>query len=319
MNKIPVFATVAHAYNFAFGHFLRVLGIVWAPLIILLAMNLMMTPGFLGDHAVTPDRAEVVRQGLRMAPLSLAITLIVRAMMATGVTELALGTHKGPSFVYFSLGAPVWRFIGAWLLSVLAMFVIIIGLVIGLVILGVVGGMAFHASGLSQASSTVVTVVAVILCLFAFYAVAIYVGVRLTFLIPPVVVAESEVNLARGWQLTRGNFWRIFLVGLGVFLPLFAIGLVLFLVIYGTTFYQAIIDIIAIARQQASTDVVQQHIQQYSDAFGAKVSQESLRIWPFMAIYTLIAETIGYGLGYGASVFAYRALVSPPATAQMRG
>ena len=33
MKKIPVGATIAHAYRFAFGDFLKILGVMWLPLL----------------------------------------------------------------------------------------------------------------------------------------------------------------------------------------------------------------------------------------------------------------------------------------------
>src|ERR1700744_2945468 len=43
MKKIPVGATIAHAYGFAFGHALTVFKAIWLPLLAQLALLLLLT------------------------------------------------------------------------------------------------------------------------------------------------------------------------------------------------------------------------------------------------------------------------------------
>ncbi|HEY4126137.1 MAG TPA: hypothetical protein VGM36_16050, partial [Rhizomicrobium sp.] len=213
MSKIPVGETVAHAYSFAASQFLRILGIVWAPLVVSMAVGLMVTPGFLGNHTSLNDLQEIQRQSLRLSPFIFIFSLFIRAMIGVGVTELALGKRSGTTFVYFSLGAAVWRLIGAWLLFLLVMILIYIGLIILTVVIAVVGGIGLKALTLSPAASNAAVGFLVIGCILLFMGALIYTMARLTFLIPPVVVDENKVDLARGWILTRGSFWRIFCIG----------------------------------------------------------------------------------------------------------
>ncbi len=300
MGKIPVGETIAHAYNFAFGHFLRLLGITWAPLLVSIAFGMMITPGYFGHWAPLTDHDEIMRQSLRLVPLSLIVSLFIRAMIANGVTELALGQRPG-AFVYFSVGPAVWRFIGAWLLLILVMIVLSLGLGIALGITLAIGGVALGAMG-QGGGGGIAAGIAVFLLVLGFFCAIIYIQVRLTFLLPPVIVSERKIDLARGWQLTKGNFWRIFVIGLAIFIPLFLIGLCVFIAFFGTAFFTNMADIFMLAMHQAKQNVIQQH----TDAMSAQMRTQGLTVWPFTAAISVITETVAFGLTYGASAFAYR-------------
>lgn len=308
MNKIPVFGTIAHAYSFAITQFLRILGITWAPLAVSIALGLMLTPGFAGNHMPLNDKDEVARQTLRLLPFTFLIVLIIRAMIAVGVTELALGLRKGMTFVYFSVAPPVWRLLAAWILFFLVMILIYIGLIIFIVVAALVGAFVIKSVALSQGASGVAAVVLGVSCGLLFLGALAYVMARLTFLIPPVVVAEKKIDLARGWQLTSGNFWRIFVIGLALFIPLIFVGCVIFVAVYGMDLIHTMTDALILAMQGAKEAAIQQRI----DTLSAAMRLKSLAIWPYTAAVNLLVETFAFGLLYGASTFAYRAVTAKP-------
>ncbi|HSM96384.1 MAG TPA: hypothetical protein VLT91_10090 [Rhizomicrobium sp.] len=314
MQKIPVFGTIAHAYGFAVTQFFRILGITWAPLAVSIAVSLMLTPGFAGNHMPLNDQDEIARQTLRLLPLSFLVLLVIRSMVAVGVTELALGLRKGPTFVYFSIGAPVWRLFGAWLLFLLVMILIYIGLIILVIVLAVVGGIAIKAAALSHGADMIAIAGLAALCALLFLGALVYVLARLTFLIPPVIVAEKKIDLARGWELTRGNFWRILAIGITLFIPVIVAGCAVFLAVYGTGMIHTMTEIFVLAGRGASEAVMQQHIDAMSEAMRAK----GLALWPVTAAANLLVETFLFGLLYGASAFAYRALTPGPAAPSLR-
>jgi len=200
----------------------------------------------------------------------------------------------------------VWRFLGAWLLTILVLVVMVIGLAIVMAIAGVIVGFAVKAGGTELSKVGIAGLVG--LFLLFFYAVMIYVTVRLTVFIPPVVVAEGDVNLARGWQLTKGNFWRIFAVGLGIFLPLMIIILALLLVVYGSLFAQYFSTLMADVNTHAGPDAVQKS----AADFQMKMAAAALVAFPYTAVFGLLSSVFVYGLSYGASVFAYRAVTETP-------
>ncbi len=49
--------------------------------------------------------------------------LVLLVMQVIGIAQLALDRHKGPAWFYFSLGKPVWRWIGSFLLLIAVMLV----------------------------------------------------------------------------------------------------------------------------------------------------------------------------------------------------
>ena len=67
----------------------------------------------------------------------------------------------------------------------------------------------------------------------AMYAILIFFGVRLGFYLAPIAVAEGRISIARNWQLTSGNFWRIFAVALAVFLPFLLLNILVTGVLFG--------------------------------------------------------------------------------------
>ncbi|MGN6516077.1 MAG: hypothetical protein ACTHLR_09585 [Rhizomicrobium sp.] len=312
MNKIPVFATIGHAYGFATSRFLNILGIVWAPLVASMAVGLMLTPGFAGNHIPIDDADAIRRNAAHFAPFVFAFSLFIRAMIGVGVTELALDKRSGITFVYFSLGARVWRLIGAWLLFILVMILIYIGLIVLTVVVAFGGGLAVKSLALSQGANAVAVGVLVLVCFLLFFGSLVYVLARLTFLIPPVVVNENKIDLARGWELTKGSFWRIFWIGFAIFVPLILAQGILLVSFYGTGIFLQFFDIMhAGMLRQINEAVMQSRIDQWS----AMLRTQGLRTWPYTAAIGLAIETFACGLLYGAAAFGYRAVTQAPASA----
>lgn len=310
MNRIPVFATIAHAYGFAASRFLRILGIVWAPIAVSTAAGLMLTPGFVGNHIPIDDPEAIQRNAAHFAPFVFFFSLFIRAMIGVGVTELALGKRAGTTFVYFSVAARVWRLVGAWLLFILVMILIYIGLIILTVIVAVLGAFAVKSMALSRDANAAAIGVLALFCIFLFLGSLVYVMARLTFLIPPVVVNENKIDLARGWELTRGSFWRIFWIGFAIFVPLAVAQLAVVLSFYGAGIFQQFLDIMhAALLRQINEAVMQSRIDQWSVLMRA----QALHIWPYTAAIGLLIETFACGLLYGAAAFGYRAVNPQPA------
>jgi hypothetical protein len=307
MEKIPVGETIAHAYGFAVREFPKLLGIVWAPLAVSIAVGLMMTPGFIGNHIDPNDHDAITRFSMQMLPLSVLILLPIRAMIATGVTEQALGMRQGVTFVYFSVGPAIWRFIASWLLVIVAMIILLVGTAIAGGLLFAVGGFAL-GNILHGATAEIVGLLGALVFVLFFYAAAIYLAIRLTFFIPPVVVAEKKIDLARVWQLSHGNFWRIFAVALALVIPMIAITLVVMIAIYGPTTLFHIFGIFSLAIHGAQENAIQAQIQAWGEAMRAR----GLVMWPYNAVFGLLFGTFTYGLLYSASAFAYRAVLTSP-------
>jgi len=280
MAKIPVGKTIGFAYNFTFGHLGAIIALIWLPTIAVALLSFL--PQFLGMPAqamFTPN----VPPDARLLGICASFTSMVFSIMTyQAVAELALGLRQPGANFYFSLAAPIWRLLGAILLFILLLALFVVIFVVALV---VVGGVAAALGG--KPAAAIAVVLAMPFALGFFWLVIFRIG----FLIVPVTVAEGRIDLARGWTLTHGNFWRMLGVAAVIWLPflvVFAIGFVLSL---GSDF-SALMATIKDTSAQA-------------DVARAALIQRHM---PMLIGLNLLLTPLVMGLGVGASSFAYRAL-----------
>jgi hypothetical protein len=310
MTKIPVGKTIARAYAFGFRDFLRILGVMWLPLAI------MWIPGIFLQRRAMALQAQAAAGNLSafrdlwpiLLPLYLVIFLFL-FMQVIGIAKLALGIKKGPSWFYFSLGRPVWRLIGSFLLLIVAMIIGWLAVLLGGVVMGFLASLLNKAVG-SSLFSGIVGVVAVV-AMIALWCGYVYAVVRLTFLLVPVIAAEEEgFALARSWTLGVGNFWRMFVVLLAVMGP--------FLVLEMALLFGVLFRGVPFPPSHASTE--------QAAAFQAAVNARTLEMVGTLSHYWYVAYPVSiivlvlfYGIYIGAPSFAYRALsddeASVPVTA----
>lgn len=216
MSKIPVGATIARAYGFAFRDFFKIVSIVWLPWLFLSAVGIFVGAYTLAfaPETIGGNGPSILSLLPGMIPIYL-ISLFLLFMQIAGITEQALGLRSGSHFYYLAFGKPVWRLVGAFLLNVL--------IVLGLLVLFILAGTAFQAAlallgklaGFGRIISAVTTFATAAAALCAY----IYILFRVAFLLNPVVIAESRVALGRSWSLSKGNFWRMFAIFLAVLMP----------------------------------------------------------------------------------------------------
>ena len=238
MNKIPLEATLVGAYRFLFTRIVSIIGTIWFPYVLLVGLAGGMVYLAVPHQWFAGDFSNFKPEQLFSLPLNLArcgiviLSLIIGPMILVGLMRHALGLKQSTTFIYFSLGAPVWRMLGAILLG--AVIMTLLGIVCGVLIaLLAVFGAPSVPHGTAVAGGVVLGVV--VACFF------IYTAVRLFFFLPAVVVAENRIGLGRSWSLGGGNFWRIFFVWLLVVLPVgFVAGLVLQMTILPVVFMEAV-------------------------------------------------------------------------------
>jgi hypothetical protein len=211
-GKVPVERAIADGYGFAFRNFLSLLGTIWLPYLVfmLLALGLvrLITPD-LPRMLMTQDfDVPAAMRLLRLGMLLVVLGFITGCMVTVGVQRKALGLRCGPVWVWFSLGAPVWRMAGAFFLAGIVIFVI------ALLTAGVCTAIWFAANALGGAA-----LIVHILDIVVGAGFLIYVLIRLLFFLPAVVVAEGGLGLERAWILGGHNFWRILVVTLAAVLP----------------------------------------------------------------------------------------------------
>jgi hypothetical protein len=121
----------------------------------------------------------------------------------------------------------------------------------------------------------------------------LYVFTRVFYFVGPAVVAERQLILNRSWQLTRGNFWRIFVILLATLLPLYLLQAVL----VGAIAFPVIHQIVT---AQASADPATV----FATLWGYMAG-----VLPYYAAASLVIAPVTYGLFIAPAAFAYRALV----------
>jgi hypothetical protein len=307
MAAVPLGKTIEASYRFAFANFLSVFGIIWLPSLVFLAAlgaaAWLIWPDIQGLQSVhfqggngfrltltDQDRAQVLRVLHRAGRFAVPVGLVglaMRAMIAVGVLEKALGRREGPVFVYFSLAAPVWRMTAALLLAALVVFGVALATCVGVVVL--LWGVGHYADGISG------------LAKFALAASAVtwivYMALRLVFFLPAVVVAEERIGLARAWALGGGNVWRILGLVLAVLLPAAIVAGTLSRALTGGTMAPHFAEIVRLAASPA-------------DALTAVMAR--LRaVWPVLLALNVVYATVVTGLGYGAMANAYKAVTAP--------
>ncbi|MCP5412519.1 MAG: hypothetical protein H6924_10395 [Alphaproteobacteria bacterium] len=291
MAKIPVGATIARAYRFAFGDFLKILGVIW------FAAALSWIPGLLWRHKLMAlmsarDPSAMAQTLPIMLPTQI-VAFVVLSMMLIGVARLALGLHRGPAWFYFSLGKPVWRLVGSYLLIFAAAVLGYLAFLLSVLLLGAV--VALLAKAIQGAIAGIVAGILAIAGILAVLGGFIYCAVRLSFLLPPVVAAEEPgFALGRAWGLGKGNFWRMLVVIIAVLGP-FAVLELAFLIywMHGLPAFNP--------AQPAA-------FQAAMDARMAATMQMSFRYWYVTYPLGLAVLAIFYGANAGAQCFAWQAL-----------
>jgi hypothetical protein len=219
MKKIPLEETLGGAYRFLFTNIVSIIGTAWLPFVVFFGLCAGLVyvsiphewlsgtfPHFKSPQEVIAALIPI----LCVYPAILFLMLLMAAMVLAGLMRHALGLKTTTTFVYFSLGAPVWRMLGAFVLYYLVVLLLLAALALLFFVVYLFAvPMIPHGAGIA-----VLIVLGVIVFLFYIYA-----AVRLFFFFPAVVVAENRIGLGRSWSLGGGNFWRIVIVILLTAIP----------------------------------------------------------------------------------------------------
>jgi hypothetical protein len=286
VNKLPVGPAIRFAYGFTFGQLGHIIGLIWAPMIVIAVLRFL--PYALGDALVPldPNAAASNAAQLRIALLTLA-TLFFYAGVCVSVTELALGLRKGGAAFHIALGRAAFRLWGAFLLLALLLVALLFTVYI-----------AAHGTALWLAHSPNAALAddAVAAVLFLGACLIVFVTVRLSFLLVPVSMVEGRFGFERGWRLTRGNFWRISGVMFVVSLPVVALILSAFFGIVGPELIK-----LRPIMSKLTWEILQDRVQLILSQHMAMLIGIDLIAAPFLL-----------GLTLGAGAYAYRALSKKP-------
>ena len=302
MSKIPVGATIAHAYRFAIGGFPRVLSIVWLPWLILTAGGFLLRSSTVAFSTAlaTGDFGGISHLLIGLVPFYI-LTVILLFMQIAGITQQALGVRTGSRYYYFSLGKPMWRLLAAFLLTTLIALGSYILLLSAGLLLGVVVAILAKVINFSSATRGILGIGAAI-AIIAVFCAYVYALARMTFFLNPVVIAEHQISLKRSWSLGRGNFWRIVIVLIAVLAPVFMLqaSLMLSLLTHGLP---------PIQPPHATADQIAMH-RALVAAWNAAMIKRSADYWFIVYPAYGLAAALFYGLTCGAQSFSYRAITS---------
>jgi hypothetical protein len=317
MGKIPIGRTIGEAFDFALGRYLVILGVIWLPLVLLAAMQYFVLVPYFGhlfefirlaaqhakDHPGPPPELAAMRPLIWSVD---ALAVVISIWTQVGITKTVFDLRTGPRFFYIPVGLDELRVIGGYLVFIAILYgaLLALGIVIAvaaLFIYALVSGGAL-AAGFSGSMRPWLGG-GLIACAAAIAAAVIYVQVRFTFLLVPATVAEKRFGLWRSWQLSKGNFWRIFVVGVGTLSPILVFE---FFLIFA--FYIVVIMTLIAKLSTLQAHGVHAHGPQAVAAFMALV-------WRYAVVYGALAAAvivpllpIAFGLRFSPPAFAYRAL-----------
>lgn len=296
MTNVPVGKTIAFSYGFTFGNIGTIIGQIWLPTLLLtLGSYYVLTPYYeTMARAFAEDNTALMGQALAAMLFYMMMSLVLYAMIFAALTRTALGLEHGRGFLNLPLGAATWRMYGALLAFALVMAVLF---VLTLLVAGLAGGLVMGllgvsgaAKGAAAAANPVVAGVGLLISLFI-VCTMLYVFVRLYFMLAPVTVAEEQVSLGRGWQLTAHNFWRLFVILLAVLGPMMLVIGLCELVLLGPDAMMAKSGATA-AETAARMDALRSQL-------------------PLLHALSFVFSPVLFGLQISASAFVYRSLVPP--------
>jgi len=300
MKKIPVGATIAHAYRFAFSHFLPVLRALWIPLLLQLAVVLVLSRRmallFAAIEAKDPSAATLAGPVL----LLFGLAVILFAAQYAASMEVALG-RPPHSLFHVPAGRTMWRLLGGLITGMLLIIVIATVLYVLISILSyMLGELAKTAPGARIAVTAIVVLMAA-----AFLAFLALISIRFLFLLAPANVAEQKFGIVHSWELSKGNFWRALLVALSIFIPIIIAN-------YAVTF--------SVGGLPPSTGGLSKEA---ADAARMAWQVRQLNLladrWYIALPATALIMLFQFSAGCAAQAFAYRALTENDASAPVAG
>jgi len=302
LKKIPLEETLGGAYRFLFTNVVSIIGTAWLPFVLLFVLcgGLIYAAvphewlnGNFPQIKTFEQAIALVMPILALYPVILLLTLLMTAMVFTGLMEHALEQKTTPTFVYFSLGAPVWRMLGAFVLYYLVMVLLIAVLALLLLLAYLIVYPQLPQGG-GIALLIVLGIVEFCFCVYA--------AVRLFFFLPAVVVAEDHIGLGRAWSLGGGNFWRIVVLLLMTSIPV--------------SFVMQIVLQMTVLPMVASKIAKLQDVLKSGQPESAQIAQifhAMLPVLPVLLAIILIERIAIMGLVSGAIGKAYIALTKPDA------
>jgi hypothetical protein len=286
MKKIPVGATIAHAYRFAFADFFTVLRSIWLPLAVQLGLSTLLIARFIpllrAIETHDPSFVSMLGPILLLYP----IVLILFFAQFAVVTKVALGLQPRIQLIDFPFRRDTWRLLGGFIVAGLAVLAIMIAFAM------VAGLLGFVLGALGAGKTALLLMVAI--AILVGYGGAIFLVFRFMFLLAPVNLAEQRLGIGRAWQLSHGNFWRSFLIVLAIILPV------------AVAEYALIFAVIGLPPMPHGLS--QQAFEAARLEWNISLMQAMATYWYVTMPLFLVVIVLYLGAGCAAQAFAYRKL-----------
>ena len=201
MRRLPVLAVIREAHAFTFTNLGAIIGLIWLPMVIATVGDFFITQHFSQQtQQVMAGNPEAAAPAVLIQVGFFLVRLLLYAMMYVPVAQLALGQRQGGAMVHFTFGMLEWR-----------MFRVLLGVML-LFMLAVLALSLMAAPGAAAVMKPLGLLAEVAALLFLFG--MIYIGVRMVFLVPAIVVAD-EALLLRAlelYEVDRLDFAEAYLV-----------------------------------------------------------------------------------------------------------
>ncbi|MDE1937668.1 MAG: hypothetical protein KGI68_01490 [Alphaproteobacteria bacterium] len=304
-NKIPVIQTIKDSYQFTFGGLGTVIGLIWLPVVIMTVGGYFVMVPYIGGMANVFESGDMSQAGPWLARVYgfELVCIVLMSMVAVAITREILSPLKRPVFLRFGLGATEFRVVGGYF----GLLVLMIVFFVFIVLLGVVAGIAIKAAlpfvvsaGSGAPMAKIVAGAAAALIGFIAFLALIYIFVRLSFLLAPAAVIDGGFGIEQSWKLTKGNFWRIIVIGLATLVPIMLVAVIAQIAIVGPEMFNP-------------------HLEAVKDpAAHLRYSVENMRQLaahlPMLMGLSFLLAPLSYGLTFAPAAFAYRALTAKAPT-----
>jgi hypothetical protein len=303
MNKIPVGATIAYAYRFAFGQAPTLLRAIWLPLLLQLVLAFFLIKRsallFAAMNAQDPSATTLVGPVLLLVP----VIIILFFVQLTAAMETALG-NPPRSWFTFRLDKPMWRLLGGFVITALIITAAMIGYLMVLYVVAFLAEATLKASVSAGTARSLAILIAAGVVLVA-YGGVIFLAVRFLFLTAPISVAQRQIGLTQAWHLSAGNFWRILLIALAILIPILIVNYAFTLSLTGLP--PAMPGASKQAREAAEA------------AWRVAEMNAMAERWYLTLPLSGVLLLFQFGAGCAAQVFAYRALTESKDSAPVAG
>lgn len=304
MHTISIETTLVDAYRFLATKILSIVGVMWLPILLLAGVGAGLVwltvpqtwfdapyhlhdEAFLESFVLSPDNWRIVAELIAAGIVFTVFAIVVIATIAVGVMRHALGLKQSTTWIHFSLAAPVWRMIGAFILAELIL------LALALLASFVLAVVTLVLALIPDVNVSLVAVIVMLVSVSFGLAIA-YTAIRLYFFLPATVVSEQQISPMRAWELSHGNFWRIVAVGVLIYLPVAAV--------LGIVFSAVVLPFVLPAALQISEMPTPEQIEAIVGSLW--------RVLPAIAVVALLAKIALVGLVTGAMGSAYNQVIA---------